>query len=141
MGEKSSIDIQVIDNEDEDQAPVRQSFRIPVDSKENLSVVIKGKSYRVTDLGPEGIRILLEDPLDFDAAELIEGSELTIKGCMLVFPDIIIKNLTARIIHFSLVQGKGLENGIQWVNLTEENKKKIAAQISIIKQRLLLSDT
>lgn len=141
MGEKSSIDIQIIDPEDEDQAPVRQSFRIPVDSRENISVVIKKKSYRVTDLGPEGVRILLEDPLDFDAAGLIEGSELTIKGCSLVFPDVIIKNLTAKIIHFSPVQDKGLGNGIHWVNLTEENQKKIAAQMSIIKKRVLRSDT
>lgn len=122
-----------------DHSAVRQSFRVPVDPKDNIKVMIKGEIYRVTNISPEGVGIFYDQNIESEAARLMEGSEMLIEDCDLIFPDAVIKHLTAKIIRFSPTHENGWENGLQWINMADEDQIKIADQVSKIKKRLLAS--
>ena len=140
MTQKSTIDIQSADNELFTPPPSRKFFRIPVHEKECISVYMKGEIYQVTDISLEGVCLFFDDKIDSEAARLLDGSGLIIKGCELIFPEIRIRNLTAKIIRFAPVSHDKWENGVQWINLDDDSRKKIAAQISKLKQNFMGSN-
>ncbi len=108
---------------------IRRSFRVPVTIQDNISVVINNKSYHVFNLSPEGVNIANTDHSPFTIGESIEN-------CNLILSDCHIKNLTASIVHCSCgVDGKW-NNGIQWIDLADDDLKRISSTISKVRQRL-----
>lgn len=118
------------DNVRSDPSKVRKSFRVPVSSQDDIYVMLDDKSYRVFNLSPEGLNIANSDHSPFTIGELIQN-------CNLILSDCHIHNLTARIIHCSCGKDGNWNNGIQWVDLADEDLKQISATVSRIRQRLL----
>lgn len=138
MGRKPIVNIDKvnIDKSNEirsDPDDIRRSFRVPVDPSYGIQATLNQKTYPVSDISPEGISILCRDHTAFTVAQIIEN-------CELILPDVTIKNLTARVVHFSCPSEFNWTNGIQWVNLADDDLEKIAAQVSKLKKELLESD-
>ncbi len=108
----------------------RKSSRVPVEVQDKISTIIDGKSYQVINLSPDGLNIANTDHAPFTIGELINN-------CKLILSDCHIKDLTARIIHCSCGSDGKWNNGIQWIDLTnEESKQIIKKTVSKIEHRL-----
>ncbi len=112
-----------------DQSPIRQSFRVSVEPEDRIFVVLNGETYPVADISPEGINIVCRDSNPFTLSQVIEN-------CQLILPGDTIKDLSAKVIHFSCGPGGRWTNGIQWVDLPDSTLDKIVGQVSKIKKRL-----
>lgn len=130
MDRESAIDIEIVDNNFSDTTGTCDSYRVPVNQKGNISIVMKGKSHRVIDIRPGGVCILTKDEIDVDPVQFITAADLLVEDCELVCPEITVKNLTARIVHSSLLHDKGCGNGMHFVTLSGDDKMKIEFQIS-----------
>lgn len=112
-----------------DPTAIRQSFRVPVELQDDIAAMFDNQVYRVVDISPEGVNISNKNKAPFAIGQLIENCELIIPGSR-------IKGLTARIIHSSCDPEGNWNNGIQWIDLVDEDQQQIAAIVSKIKQRL-----
>ncbi len=125
-----SIEFQDIKNDKSQQETVRRSFRVPVDSDDDVTVVINGNSYQVLDISLEGISIACEDNTAFMV-------EQTFDNCELRIPNNLINNLTGRIVHFSCGSEKGWQNGIQWIKFDKETSQKMSTLVALMKKEIL----
>ncbi len=107
----------------------RKSSRVPIKAIDEISAIIYNKSYPVINLSQNGLNISNTDHAPFTIGELIDG-------CKLILSDSHIKDLTARIIHCSCGSDGKWNNGIQWIDLTNEESKKIAETVSKLRHRL-----
>ena len=112
-----------------DPDAVRQSFRVPVDSRDGICAVLNEKIYPVTDMNPEGVSIVCTGPDELGDSELIDG-------CRLELSEDHIPGLTARIIHRTHGSGKAWNIGLKWVAPDDGTQEKLAAAVSKIKQKL-----
>ena len=116
-----SIEFQNIKEDSSSSGIVRKSFRIPIEDKENVWVLINKKRYSVRDISTCGVGILLENNSRF----IIEQALL---NCEFSIFNVSIKKLNGKIVHLSFDKGGNLQCGIQWIDM----EKKIADQISEI---------
>lgn len=128
MSDKPTIEFEKITKEREYDI-IRRSFRVPA-AGYDIKVIINGKSYEAVDISPEGVSILCQKDVAFTVAQII-------KDCALVLPGETIKNLTAKIIHFTSTGQNRWQNGIQWADTTDEFIRKTAEVVSGIKRELL----
>lgn len=112
-----------------DPTAIRQSFRVPVNVQDDIAVRLDNQIYRVVDICPGGVNITDRNQTPFKIEQLIENCELMIPGSR-------IKDLTARIIHCSSDSERNWNNGIKWIDLSDEAQEQIATIVSKIKQRL-----
>lgn len=110
----------------------RRFFRVPLDTDESISVHIASVSYPVSDISIGGISIILEDNQAFQI-----GADLPC--CRLDFKDTELSDLTGRIRHCSPCDvGSGLwQFGIQWVRMTDSQKKALEQILLQLKKRAL----
>ncbi len=135
MSNDKSIEFQDIKNDNAQPSIVRRSFRVPVNPDDGIKAVINGTDYKVMDISVEGISIAC----GVDTAFMVEQA---FDNCELLTPDGVIKPLTGRVIHFSCDSGKkNRQNGILWVDLTEDTSQKISTLVVSMKNRLLKIDT
>lgn len=109
---------------------VRKSFRVPVEDKEKVWVVIDKQRYPVLDICLDGIGIALEK----NAAFTIEQAVL---NCELNVFDTSIKALNGQIVHLTTSKGENWQCGIQWINMEKEASEKILKIVSKMKDQLL----
>ncbi len=118
-------------NEDIDSSKiVRNSFRIPIESLENIFLVIDKIQYIVFDISPDGIGISPEDNTAFAINEIIENCELHIF-------DHVFENLKARVVHCSLGSEMTLQCGIQWIDLDRQSADLLNKIVLKMKDELL----
>lgn len=104
---------------------IRRSFRVPVGPGTGISAVLKGTSYPVSDISPEGVRIQGLGAAQFSMDEVIGD-------CALNLPGDKVSKLTARLTHMSDRKG----SGIHWVGMPDASLMKVAAHVARIKKRL-----
>lgn len=132
MDDTQSIEFQDIKKEAQPLEIVRKSFRVPVEEDGDIQVIIANQTFQVTDISLIGVSILCK-----------QGQTLTVsqiyKGCELVTPDGKIQDLDGKVIHFSSAPGKKWNNGIQWIDLSDDAKAEINALVASRKEKLLKS--
>ncbi|MCD4721498.1 MAG: hypothetical protein K8S13_16795 [Desulfobacula sp.] len=109
---------------------VRKSFRVPIEDKENVWVLINKKRYQVLDICLDGIGIALEK----DSAFITEQALL---NCELNIFNVLIKNLNGQIVHLTSDKDKKLQCGVQWIDLEKGAIDQISEIISKMKEQLL----
>lgn len=129
MGRPPSVSLEGTSIVRSDPDSVRRAFRVPVPPGNGIKAVLNGREYDVIDISPQGLSIRCRDSTAFTVAQVIED-------CRLIMPGLEIRDLTARVIHFSCKSESEWTNGIQWVGLTETAQENIAEQVSWIKRRL-----
>ena len=112
---------------------VRKLFRIPIEDKENVWVVINGNRYSVLDICLNGIGIALEKESLFTVEQEFLNCELTIF-------DVLIQNLTGQIVHLTSDKDKNLQCGIHWINMENDTIDQISKIVSKMKEQLLKED-
>jgi c-di-GMP-binding flagellar brake protein YcgR len=112
---------------------VRKSFRIPIEDKESVWVVINKKRYQVLDICLGGIGIALEKKSQFT-------SEQTLSDCELTIFDVSIKNLNAQIVHLTSDKDENLQCGVQWIDLEKGVIDQISEIVLKMKEQLLKED-
>ena len=111
---------------------VRQSFRVPVNEKESISATISSIFYPVSDIGLEGIGILVEDNQIFEVGDQFDD-------CRLNFSDTRLSGLTGKIVHCTIHDGGLWQFGILWVDLSDSQKKMLEQELSRMKKQVLAS--
>lgn len=109
---------------------IRKSFRIPVEASDDVTILIKGVSYKVADISLDGISFYLEAESDFTIEEVLSKCELSIRGG-------VIKHLEGMIVHYSSEDGKKGKYGIKWMGLKATVLKQIETIFSVIKKEYL----
>ncbi|MFA5902778.1 MAG: hypothetical protein WC836_02500 [Desulfobacula sp.] len=112
---------------------VRKSFRVPVDDKQNIRVLINDKPYPLQDIGLDGIGITAKDNLAFFVDQPLSNCELT---CF----DVVVKNLNGRIVHVSAALDQDWKYGIQWKGLEKDKSDLISDIVHKLKEQLLAND-
>jgi hypothetical protein len=111
---------------------VRHSFRVPVSEKEPVSAIISSIAYPVSDIGPGGIGILVEDNQVFAVGDPLED-------CRLNFKDTRLTDLTGKIVHCAFHDQGLWQFGIQWIDLTDSQEKILEQELSRLKKQVLAS--
>jgi hypothetical protein len=112
---------------------VRKSFRVPVEDRHNIWVLINDTRYPLQDICLDGIGIMVKDSLAFFVEQPLLSCEL---NCF----DISIKNLNGRIVHVSAALGQDWIYGIQWTGLEKEASDRISTIVCKLKEQLLEND-
>ncbi len=109
---------------------VRKSFRIPIESTQNVWVEIDSEKYTVLDIGEDGIGIAHKANSQFQLDQALNN-------CILYLEGESIQNLNGLIVHFSSDLDNGWQYGIQWVDPGKESMKKLSDIIKKLKAKLL----
>ena len=128
MNEKPTKNAERAAQEREDLA-VRKSFRVPVENG-SIQIVLNNQTFPVSEFSPEGVSIIFKGEKAFTTGQEFDT-------CELILPDDTITGLSARVIHFTNIDGDTWQNGIQWVAPKDEDIRKIAAAVSERKKQLL----
>jgi len=112
---------------------IRKSFRVPVEDKNNIWVLINDKKYPVQDICPDGIGITTEDSQTFLVDQRISNCELN-------YFDQSVKPLSGHIVHVSAALGQDWKYGIQWKDLEKKAADRILAIVCKLKEQLLGND-
>jgi len=112
---------------------VRKSFRVPVESDENIWVVINKKQYDVLDICSDGISVTLKSDSLFTVGQSLLDCELNINNQLFT-------GLSGRIVRFTST-GRILQYAIQWTGMEEKVGKNIFELISNMKENLLKDDS
>ncbi len=113
---------------------VRNSFRIPIDDKENTWVVIHKKRYPVLDICLNGISIDLEKNSPFTVEQALLNCELNIF-------DVSIKKLKGKIVHLTSSKEGKWRCGVRWIDMGKVTEDKIFKIISKMKDQLLKDES
>jgi hypothetical protein len=111
---------------------VRQNFRVPVSEKESISATISSISYHVSDIGLEGIGILVQDNQIFEVGDQLDA-------CQLNFGDTRLSDLTGKIVHCAIHDGSLWQFGIHWIDLLDSQEKILEQQLIRLKKQVLPS--
>ncbi len=128
-----SLEFHNIKDDSSSPGIVRKSFRIPIESTQDIWVEIDSEKFMVLDIGEEGIRIGLKEKSQFQLDQSLNNCTLYIEGQS-------IQNLNGIIVHFSSDLDNGWQYGIQWVNSGKESKEKMSSIIKNLKAKLLDSE-
>ncbi len=129
MSERS-IEFQEIKEDTSIPKIVRKTFRIPIEDKEDIWVVINKKRYAVLDISLYGIGITLEK----DSTFTIEQALL---NCELNAFDVSIKKLKGQIVHLTSSKKGKWQCGVRWIDMEKETEDKILKIVSKMKNQLL----
>ena len=130
---EDSIDIQPLPTTDQPEARVRNSFRVPVSDKDNISAVFCGQTYNAANISVTGISIHADSCLDFQAGQVVENAELRIA-------DLRLTNLKGRVIHCSVHDDGELQFGVDWLDMSLKNRETLETILSRMKARALKQD-
>lgn len=133
MSNTESIEFQDIQKDSKQVDIVRKSFRVPIQEDDDINVIIAGVSYRVIDISISGVGIVRQDMNTLSVSQVYTN-------CELHYPEGVIKELTAKIIHFTSSIDKAWLNGLTWIDVTKDAQKKINALVEKRKNDLLQSD-
>nr|NJM03009.1 hypothetical protein [Desulfobacula sp.] len=109
---------------------VRKSFRVPVEDRKNIRLMINDIPYPVQDIGLEGIGIAAGDSLAFVVDQALSN-------CELHYFDRSVKPLNGRIVHISVTPGLDWKYGIQWEGTGKEASEGILSIVREMKDQLL----
>ncbi len=107
---KESIEFESIPAGKDPNPLVRQSFRVPISGPESVQIIIRQKTYEVSDLNQGGVGILSENEFNFESGEILNACELRLTTMHLT-------GLTGRVVHCSSAESGRLRYGIQWTDL------------------------
>ncbi len=106
---------------------IRDVFRFPVEKNSTMSVVIEGTTFEVINIVANGIGILIDKDVTFDADRHLDSIELYLDGEKL--------HLQGRIIHISPREFQ-LICGIELINISKENAEKISSYLQKTRKHL-----
>ncbi|HCY84957.1 MAG TPA: hypothetical protein DHV36_07455 [Desulfobacteraceae bacterium] len=127
---EDSIDFQPLPDAVSNETPVRKSFRVPVSHKENILAIIDGHTYQVANISKTGIAIHADSCLEFDAGQILSGTELLLGTQRL-------KELTGKVIHCSVHDGGFLQFGIKWQGMSAQDVTILENAIVKLKDQAL----
>ena len=127
---EDSIDFQPIPGEESQDMHVRHLFRVPVTLKDGLRIYLSDNDYCVTNLSTTGIAVSVSSCLEFDSGQMIDNVTLRTG-------DIVFTGLCAKVIHCSVNDSGSFQFGLQWVNMSAEDKNKLAQALEQLKLKAL----
>ncbi len=125
-----SIEFQEISNGSQLTDVVRNSFRIPLISKENYSVSIDNVSHSLVDIGNTGIALELTRDMN-----LMVGDKVA--GCRLVLGDETVENLEGEVVHLSPGRDTRRICGIRWLEPEASAVQTIDSRVLALRKELL----
>ena len=134
MNNTSSIEFQTIKDELQQSDAVRKAFRVPVESRDDIKVVLNDETYLVVDISISGVSIVSKENPTLVVSK-------TYQNCQLKTPDGTIDKLTGKIIHFTSGSADTLRNGIKWVELDPSASRDIESLVSKLKAQVLQPKT
>ncbi len=133
MSERS-IEFQEIKEDTSIPKIVRKSFRIPIDVKNDVWVVINKNRYSVLDISVNGISISLEKDSGVTTEQALLNCELNIF-------DVSIKKLKGEIVHLTSSKEGKWRCGVRWIDMGKVTEDKIFKIISKMKDQLLKDES
>lgn len=125
-----SIEFQELRNDSQLDDIVRNSFRIPLTSKENYSVTIDDISHPLVDIGNRGIALELTRDINVMVGDIF-------LECTLVLGDETVENLEGEVVHLS--PGRALRRicGIRWLEPGASAVQTIDSSVLALRKELL----
>ncbi len=125
-----SLEFQNINDDSTHPRIVRKSFRIPVESTQDIWVEIDSEKYGIVDIGEGGISIAFKANSQFQLDQRLNNCRLYLEGE-------VIQNLNGVIVHFSSDPENGWQYGIRWVDPETESMGRLLDIIKKLKVNLL----
>jgi len=107
----------------------RKHFRIPLNEKEEYTVVINGIVRSLIDISANGICVGMQSGEVMDAGSNLADCELRLKGA-------IISGLMGEIVHCSLSKDMRMVCGIHWINLDSRVEKQLTDIVAKFRKEL-----
>ena len=127
-----SIDFQPLPQEIE--IPVRQSFRVPVSSKNNILAVLQGQTFLVANISGTGIAIVADSCLVFEQGQILKDAQLWLGTTRLT-------GLTGKVVHCSVHASGQLHFGIKWQGMEKPDLDHMAKILKTITVQALKDDS
>ena len=125
-----SIDFQSIPEENNKDGQGRHLFRVPISLKDDIRMGLSKNEYVVTNLSATGVAVNVNSCLEFDSGQIIDNARLSIGNVHLA-------GLRAKVIHCSVHDSGSFQFGLQWVDMSAENKKTLAQALGQLKVKAL----
>lgn len=129
-----SIESQAIKEDNSLPEIVRKSFRVPIEDKDKVWVIMNENRYRVLDICLNGIGIALDKREPFTIEQVFLNCELNIFN-------VSINKLSGQIVHLTSTKGKNWQCGIQWIDIKKDTADKLFSIVSKMKEQLLKGET
>ncbi len=127
---EESIEFQVINDEISSQTLARRYFRIPITDKSEFSLIIGEKIYSIVNISINGMGIFVAPDDNIYLGQVLNNCEPIISGQK-------ITGLKGKIIHCSRNISEQRMCGIQWIELTSDNRNKIKSILINLQKQYL----
>lgn len=127
---EESIEFQSIPGENAEDGKIRHVYRVSVSLVDDIRIKFGGNQYLVNNLSANGVAVNVSSCLEFDSGQIINDVGLKIG-------DLNIPGLSAKVIHCSVHDSGSFQFGLQWVNMSPENKKMLAQALDQFKTKAL----
>lgn len=127
---ENSIDFQPMPGENTENGQVRYLFRVPVTLNDDIWMSFGESEYVVTNLSATGIAVNVSSCLEFESGQIIDDIRLRIG-------DIHLTGICAKVIHCSVHDSGSFQFGLQWMGMSDENKKVLIQALEKLKVNAL----
>ena len=107
----------------------RKSFRTPIGESDDIALQINDQSFEIVNMTPVGVGIHLEGSDAFSIGQIIDTIELHLEGTLLTFK--------GKVNHISPMDPDGFLYGIELIELSENNKRRLRQYIQKTLDHLL----
>lgn len=127
---EDSIEFQPIPGENTEDGKIRHVYRVSVSLADDIQVNFGGNQYIVNNLSSSGVAVNVSSCLEFESGQIIDDVGLKIG-------DLNITGISAKVIHCSVHDSGSFQFGLQWINMSTENKKTLAQALDKLKLKAL----
>jgi len=127
---EDSIEFQAIPGENTGDGQIRHLYRVLISLADDIRVNFAENQYIVNNLSESGVAVNVSSCLELESGQIIDNIGLKIG-------DLNITGLSAKVIHCSVHDSGSFQFGLQWVNMSSENKKMLASAIAQLKTKAL----
>ncbi|MFO7817189.1 MAG: PilZ domain-containing protein [Thermodesulfobacteriota bacterium] len=113
------------------EKPVRREFRVPVDDKDGIRLIVGAREYEIRNLVPNGVQVVYEVENEFETNMELNGAELIVGERKI--------EVRAKVVYTSRLEPGRFSCGLYFLTINDEDVqflRKLVAQ----KRKLLFSD-
>jgi len=115
----------------EGEKPVRREFRVPVDDKDEIRLIVGGQEYEIRNLVPSGIQVLYELENEFETNMELNGAELIIGERKI--------EVRAKVVYTSRLEPGQFSCGLHFLTINDEDLEFLRKLVGK-KRKLLFGD-
>ncbi len=124
------MDLELIDEDIALDRIVRRSFRVPLKDNPDCLVLIGGELFPLIDISPHGACFASKNEMSFQVNQVLHRCRLTLDGNE-------IRDIDCKVVRLSPGNGKNILYGIEWINITGDQKQALEAICEFFKKELL----